>query len=128
MTATDDELEWTDEELEWYEPMDYFSTCDEETGSQRLPITDLNRLRWEAGDLVELGIEFHIAECSRPECTEPGHPGYVLRQRYSDGMGPAWGYCTTRDALHGFLRGIHFGAAEHQGHGQRMQLPPAQPS
>jgi hypothetical protein len=114
----------TDDDLHWHEPMDYFSTWDKRTDSQRLPSTELNQLRWEAGDLLELGIEFHIAECSRPECTEPEHPRYVLRRRCPDGtMGNPWGYCSTRDALHGFLRGIYFGAHEHQG-ADRMQLPP----
>lgn len=110
----------TDDELHWYEPLSRWATCD---GSQRLPITDLNQLRWEAGDLLELGIiEFHIAECSRPECRHrwprrlrlrrEHQRSYVLRQAYPDGMGPPWGYCTTTDALHGFLRGIYFGAQE----------------
>jgi hypothetical protein len=109
------EMSVTDDDLHWYEPMDYFSTCDEETGSQRLPITVLNQLRWDAGDLLEFGIEFHMSECSRPECDvlRQRRRCYVLRQRCPDGtLADPWGYCITMEGLHGFLRGIHFGAQE----------------
>jgi hypothetical protein len=92
--------------MDWHEPLHYSDTWDEETG-QRLPNTDLNGLCWHAGDLVEYGIEFHIAEC-----TEPEHPGYVLRQRGSDGALHAWSYCIPADKLVGFFRGIHFSAEE----------------